>query len=354
MFGGDVCTYSLNNHVLTITGAGTEFPDSIPGYDDIKRIDCIGKGLRHLPTLPRNLKVLLCGNNLLTELPRLPPELTALDCTDNQILELPNLPDPLIVLNCSGNQLTELPKLPRGLKTLDCANNVGNTVGIDLSTLSLPNTLLTFRCSSNQLRRLPNLPRGLKTLDCEINLLNELPALPDTLTMITCNNNQLQSLPTLPEQLRELICNDNQLSVLTTNGETLPPHLITLNCSNNHLSSLPMFNQQPVPVEHADNDYEDTGFLYLECDGNDLTEIGELPNTIDTLRCHNNPRLLTLPMLPDSLQMLECDREFYIGIEGIEGIAENEQHRELDSGEIDIIRRYQQDNQHQFDPNLPK
>jgi hypothetical protein len=66
MFGGGVCTYSIKNNVLKITGTGT-FPEptSIPGYDNITRIECNNNGLRSLPDLPQNLKVLLCASNSL-------------------------------------------------------------------------------------------------------------------------------------------------------------------------------------------------------------------------------------------------------------------------------------------------
>jgi len=45
--------------------------------------------------------------------------------------------------------------------------------------------------------------------------------------------------------------------------------------------------------------------VYIYCDGNYLTSLPELPNSLQTLYCHCN-YLTKLPELPNSLQILDC------------------------------------------------
>jgi len=62
-------------------------------YHNIKYINCANNNLKHLPDeLPRSLKGLYCGDNILGGLPTLPLYLEELDCRNNIILELPILP----------------------------------------------------------------------------------------------------------------------------------------------------------------------------------------------------------------------------------------------------------------------
>ena len=101
-----------------------------------------------LPTLPQNLEVLYCSNNLLTSLPTLPQNLKILYCSNNQLTSLPTLPQNLKKLYCSNNQLTSLPTLPQNLEELYCSNN--------------------------QLILLPTLPQNLKVFDCNNNPISEI------------------------------------------------------------------------------------------------------------------------------------------------------------------------------------
>jgi hypothetical protein len=86
-------------------------------------INCAGKELTELPTLPDTLQRLWCENNRLTALPTLPDTLQRLDCYNNRLTALPALPSALQRLDCNNNKLTALPALPDTLQRLDCYNN---------------------------------------------------------------------------------------------------------------------------------------------------------------------------------------------------------------------------------------
>ena len=71
----------------------------------------------------------------------------------------------------------------------------------------------------------------------------------------------------------------------------LPDTLEVLYCQNNNLTELPKL---PESIE------------ILVCANNNLTSLPELPDTLLTLYCANN-NLTSLPELPESLEILECE-----------------------------------------------
>jgi Leucine-rich repeat (LRR) protein len=74
-------------------------------------LDLSNLGIKSLPPIPNNVKILDCHGNLLTELPKnLPNSITKLYCDHNDLKYLPdNLPSNLEYLYCQNNNLKCLP-----------------------------------------------------------------------------------------------------------------------------------------------------------------------------------------------------------------------------------------------------
>ncbi len=233
-----------------------------------------------LPSLPENLKVLICGNTGMDSLSELPENLEILKCYENKLTSLPLLPKSLTYLDCRFNYLTSLPKLSDVLNYLDCYNN-GLT-----SLPQLPITLTNFDCSNNKLTILPQLPNSLINLQCFNNQLTELPVLSQKLRYLSCYSNQLTSLPQLPNSLLQFVCANNLLTSLPK----LPESLFSLKCFNNKINVIP---QLPPTLGE------------LICDGNKLTILPDLPSNLTLLSCENN-YLTNLPTLPSNLQIFSC------------------------------------------------
>ena len=85
-------------------------------------LDCSGRGVTSIESIPESITKLYCYGNKLTSLPKLPNGLNYLNCHNNQLTSLPILPNRLIELYCHNNQLTSLPILPN-LKYLNFHNN---------------------------------------------------------------------------------------------------------------------------------------------------------------------------------------------------------------------------------------
>ena len=64
-----------------------------------------------------------------------------------------------------------------------------------------------------------------------------------------------------------------------------------LYCSSKNLKKIVIFKNKNIK--------------YLYCENNQLTELPELPDSLETLSCKNN-QLTQLPELPDSLEILYC------------------------------------------------
>ena len=88
-----------------------------------------------------------------------------------------------------------------------------------------------------------------------------------------------------------LMINGKYSSLKLTELPDLPPTLETLYCSENALTELP--NLPPT-------------LKTLSCDNNALTTLPDLPLNLEALSCCNNA-LTTLPNLPPTLKTLICD-----------------------------------------------
>ena len=120
-----------------------EYLNSLP--EDIEEICVPNKYLTSLDVRRfKNLKRLICNNNLLTAL---------------------YLPETLQTLHCHNNQLTSL-HLPKTLQRLYCYNN-------QLTSLHLPETLQRLYCHSNQLTSL-HLNEKLQKIYCSHNPVFEI------------------------------------------------------------------------------------------------------------------------------------------------------------------------------------
>jgi hypothetical protein len=83
---------------LIVSGIGLRDFSILPKLpDSLRYLDCSNNpGLTSLPTiLPKELRVLLCGNCRLHELPQLPVTLEYLDARNNQLLDIKELPPKL-------------------------------------------------------------------------------------------------------------------------------------------------------------------------------------------------------------------------------------------------------------------
>jgi Leucine-rich repeat (LRR) protein len=107
-------------------------------------------------------------------------------------------------------------------------------------------------------------------------------------TEIDCSYSNLIDLDGIEQftNLKGLRCYYNKLTQLPD----LPDTLEILGCSENQLTSLP--------------DLPDT-LKILYCDNNQLTSLPDLPDTLERLNCSHN-KLIFLPDLPDTLKYLGC------------------------------------------------
>ena len=239
-----------------------------------------------LPTLPKNLFQLTCGNVGLDSLPELPNGIGWIKCYGNNLKFLPSLPDSLVELYCDNNKLTELPELPKKLRILDCFSN-------ELKSLpNLPSTLERLWCLINKLQSLPILPNSLLELRCGANFLSDLPTLPNKLTNLETFNNKLTSLPELPNSLLTLDIDHNNI----TNLQKLPINLKLLDCSENQIISLPILYDS---------------LIILDCSENKITDLPILPVNLKKLYCDNN-NIHCLPILPKTLTDSALFYGFYI------------------------------------------
>jgi Leucine-rich repeat (LRR) protein len=100
------------------------------------------------------------------------------------------------------------------------------------------------------------------------------------------SDKELVKLPQISDivPLKRLYCNNNELTELNE----LPDSLELLYCDRNKLIRLP-----PLPPH----------LKFLWCDNNQLTEIGEFPPNLEELCCYNNP-MTHLPRFPTSLEII--------------------------------------------------
>ncbi len=145
------------------------------------------------------------------------------------------------------------------------------------------------------LRSLPDILPPCTKLNVSNNYLTELPLLPANLTHLNLANNQLTNISghfPLPDNLTHLNLANNQLTNISGHFP-LPDNLTHLDLANNQLVELPMhFLTQLDRLEKFTVAY------------NKLTELPELPNTLESLNADNN-QLHCLPeKLPTSLRLI--------------------------------------------------
>ena len=116
--------------------------------------------------------------------------------------------------------------------------------------------------------------------------LKELPEIAPNVTYLCCGWNHLETIPTLPSGLTGLECPHNRIKTLPE----LPERLWNMDVSNNPLNYLPKLPR----------------LKYLVVNGNDLFEMPELPPTLGSLSCANNPNLTRLPKFPPEMTFLSC------------------------------------------------
>jgi len=226
--------------VLDLSGLGLKILPPLP--DEVRILNCDDNLIETLPDpLPRSLIYLDCARNKLTRLPdTLPTYLRALNCSDNALTELPvALPSLLDRLHVDGNRLTKLPWLPRDLELIAADNNL-------LTELprNLPKNLKHLYVSKNRLTDLPTLPQGMLNLTVDNNFITEFKEFPPLITMLhLCRNPAPGPLPALPVTLERLTVSGLGIKSLPT----LPPKLQMLRASCNNLTSLP-----PLPKSLTD------------------------------------------------------------------------------------------------------
>jgi Leucine-rich repeat (LRR) protein len=240
-------------------------------------------------------RILLIDSMDLHSLPReLPDWLESLSCDGNHLTTLPALPSGLRYLNVANNRLTSLPALPGRLETLYCDNNRLKHIP------ELPPYLELFDCSNNRLTRLPERQerqgrqgwRPIAELRCDNNRLTELPASLDVGTL-SCYNNPFKTIPPLfVERYKRALW--RAVSPLTIR-KVYPTSfdltgVIKLDLGHLHLYTLPT-----LP----------SSLRVLNCNNNYLSQLPKLPAGLQTLNVSKN-RLKEMPFLPLSMKSLDC------------------------------------------------
>ena len=128
-------------------------------------------------------------------------------------------------------------------------------------------------------------------------------------TLLLINDLNLTSIDGIQyfNDLTYLDCSGNNL----TNLPELPNGLNYLDCSSNQLTSLPELPNGLTEL-HCSNNYElsllpelPNGLTTLSCGNSNLASLPELPNGLTTLSCGNS-NLASLPELPNELTFLYC------------------------------------------------
>ncbi|MES2565236.1 MAG: T9SS type A sorting domain-containing protein [Bacteroidota bacterium] len=260
-------------------------------FKSLKFLNCSGNiGLNNLPQLPITLDSLFCSGTYISYINWLPPNLKKLIAGGNNLVSLPALPSTLTFLSVYSPSLTGLPALPSGLVYLACSSSPGY---ISHTLPTLPNTLKYLYCSLFHLDSLPTLPNSLIALDCQMNGITQLPSLPINLKRLNCSYLQINSIPNLPTSLISLDCIGN-------NGLTTLPFMPaglkvvrSYNCSNLH--AIPLL---PDSLE------------ILDCRNDSLNYLPILPNMLKELRASNN-QISCIPSLPTTLTYIDIANNLF-------------------------------------------
>lgn len=215
-------------------------------------------------------------------LPRLPNNLKVLDCSfTKDIMAIPKIPDSCKALICNScRSLESLPEMPKNIKYIDCSFCIGIKTLPDFN-----HNLISFNCLNIPLNRLPKFKEGLKVLKISLihgaDMSNELP---DSIEELTWKGEYLDRLP---KNTKVFNCNHGLIEKLPdlTTGK-----LEELQCSGNILTKI-----RNLP----------TTLKKLSCNYNKLTLIDKLPESLEELNCHHN-NLVMLPSLNENLRVLSC------------------------------------------------
>jgi Leucine-rich repeat (LRR) protein len=135
-----------------------------------------------------------------------------------------------------------------------------------------------------------------------------LNLLPDDELLINVSNLKLKYLPSLHRfnKLEQLYCQGNELTELPELNETLQ----ILNCANNNLTCLPNLNSSLQEL-YCYNNYLlflpelNPNLRLLNCGNNELSKLPNLNEILFKLQCYGN-QLEYLPELNDNLNYLDC------------------------------------------------
>lgn len=311
-------TLPENLKVLVCGNVGLDSLSDLPKQLTI--LKCYGNNLSKLPTLPIHLKYLDCEINKITSL-LLNNELKYVFCSKNIISTIFNFSDSLSQIDCSSNKLEYLPVTNQNLEIINCSSNqlkqlpvfYDKVVAIfchynELTSISeLPKNLIYFNASVNKLNTINQLPKNLRILRLENNILKTLPNLPDSLNSLNIYHNNLDSLPNLPSKLKFLECSANQLNSLPQ----LPSTLNFLGCADNKITKIPELINTSLAILQCSNNQLyglpelNKDLKALTCKNNQILYIPKLSNELIIFDCQGN-KLKSLPVLPKNLKKLDC------------------------------------------------
>jgi len=120
--------------------------------------------------------------------------------------------------------------------------------------------------------------------------------------------NELTEIPWLPPSVRELDISYNRFTVMPSIVSCV--QLYYLNCVGNNLITLGELPSEMTHLRCDRNQIVDIGVLpyklqELSCSNNNLVKISELPLTLTQLLCSCN-NLTEIPKLPENLKYLDC------------------------------------------------
>ena len=233
---------------------------------------------------------------------------------------------------------------PKGYISTSEANNrtyldVSGCGITDLTGLHYFSNLIKLYCNNNNLTSLPTLPSTLRELYCQNNYLTSLPTLPSSMQKLNCGSNKFTTLAitgktnlySLSAQnniwltslacigngltsldvsgcsaLKALYCQDNQLTSLGT----LPSSIQTINCSNNMFKYLSITGISDLASLNAQ---DNTSMLTLNCKGNSLTTLLVSGcSALKSIDCSNN-QFTTLPTLPSTIEQIDASNNLFTG-----------------------------------------
>ena len=143
--------------------------------------------------------------------------------------------------------------------------------------------------SNMEISKLPKLSNNLQILTCSNNPINVIDNLPKNLKILDCNGCKIEYIRSLPD-LIYLDCSSNHLKEINN----LPDTLETFCCGFNGLENIP-----PLP----------DSLVHFQCEENNITKLPRLPKNLKTLYCFGNTIDEIEKILPDKLEILDCDPE---------------------------------------------